>query len=113
VSALAFNRVSFGYRRRRAVLDDLSFEFREGSTLLLGPNGAGKSTMLGLGASALRPDAGGVTMDGIPAAGSTLREFRRRLSWMPQQIKPMPGLSVIPRGPRPARRSAPARPFGR
>jgi ABC-2 type transport system ATP-binding protein len=94
VSALAFNHVFFGYGRRRSVLEDLSFEFRDGSTLLLGPNGAGKSTMLGLAASALKPDAGEVLMDGISASGGSLREYRRRLSWMPQHIRPMPGLSV-------------------
>jgi len=91
---LSFDNVSFGYRRTRLVLDCLSHEFAPGATLLLGPNGAGKSTLLALAASAFRPKAGVVRFAGTPAASPTLREYRRRVSWMPQQIRPIPGLSV-------------------
>lgn len=93
-SSLSFERVRFGDRRGRTVVDSLDFAFPAGATVLLGPNGAGKSTLLGLGASALRPRSGRVVVDGVVAAGASLRTFRRRVAWMPQQIAPFPVVTV-------------------
>lgn len=94
MATLALHDVTFGYGRRPPVLRGFSFEFAPGSTLMLGPNGAGKSTLLGLAVSALRPQAGRVTLGEVEASGSSLRTFRRLLAWMPQRISPIPGLTV-------------------
>jgi ABC-2 type transport system ATP-binding protein len=91
---LALEDVYFAYRKSRPVFQSFDFEFASGSTLLLGPNGAGKSTLLGLCASTLRPASGTIAAGQVRACGSTLRSFRRRISFMPQQIKPIPGLTV-------------------
>jgi ABC-2 type transport system ATP-binding protein len=49
VPALAVDQVSWAYTRRRAALDQVSFEVPAGSfTALLGPNGAGKTTLMSL-----------------------------------------------------------------
>ncbi|WP_346135555.1 ATP-binding cassette domain-containing protein [Streptomyces carpaticus] len=87
---------SFSYRRNIPVLRDLSMSFKEGNTVLLGPNGAGKSTLMSLAASELEPDRGQISLVDGPARASRreLREYRRRVSWLPQQVRPVGGLRV-------------------
>ncbi|MFJ4987167.1 ABC transporter ATP-binding protein [Streptomyces sp. NPDC088732] len=90
--SLTFTDCTYRYKRRnRPVLADFSYELREGLTVLLGPNGAGKSTLLRLGASVIRPQSGRISWDAI---ASTTREYRRHVSWMPQQITAMAGLTA-------------------
>ena len=48
-------------------VNDVSFDFRPGTTGLLGPNGAGKSTLLHMMAGMLRPSAGEVLVRGRPS----------------------------------------------
>lgn len=86
---------SFGYRRGSRVLSEFSLHLDPGCSVLLGPNGAGKSTLLGLIASALRPDAGRITLDGLDASSrKDLKSYRRKVGWLPQQVRPVPGLRV-------------------
>lgn len=83
---------TYGYRRRRPpVLQDFSYRLPEGLTVLLGPNGAGKSTLLKLAATVVRPRHGKVVFPGI---GADIKAFRKAVAWMPQDIVPMPTLSV-------------------
>ncbi|WP_067484107.1 ATP-binding cassette domain-containing protein [Actinomadura hibisca] len=92
---ISFHGCTFGYRRSAPVFVDFTLNLPEGRTVLLGPNGAGKSTLLGLGASLLRPAGGRVGYAGLdPARRRDRAEFRRRVGWMPQQVRPMPGLTV-------------------
>jgi ABC-type multidrug transport system ATPase subunit len=54
--------------RHSRVLDDVDLDARAGEVLgLVGPNGGGKSTLLLLMAGLVRPTAGRVTVDGLPA----------------------------------------------
>ncbi|MFD0398478.1 ATP-binding cassette domain-containing protein [Kitasatospora sp. NPDC127121] len=86
---------SFGYRKGSRVLDSFSLSLGRGCSVLLGPNGAGKSTLLGLIASALRPETGRITLDGLDTSSSKdLKAYRRRVGWLPQQVRPVPGLRV-------------------
>ncbi|MGW4651235.1 ATP-binding cassette domain-containing protein [Kitasatospora sp. NPDC004289] len=86
---------SFGYRRGAEVLSGLNLRFEAGCSVLLGPNGAGKSTLLGLVASALTPASGQVSLDGLDTSRAKDRkEYRRRVGWLPQQVRPVPGLQV-------------------
>ncbi|WP_067813837.1 ATP-binding cassette domain-containing protein [Actinomadura kijaniata] len=92
---ISFRGCAFGYRRGAPIFEDFTFDLPPGRTVLLGPNGAGKSTLLGLAASLLRPDGGTVSYAGLdPARRRDRAEFRRRVGWMPQQVRPMPGLTV-------------------
>ncbi|MEU9890811.1 ATP-binding cassette domain-containing protein [Sphaerisporangium sp. NPDC051011] len=95
ILSLALHDCSYGYRRNDLVLDRLSLRFPAGITLLLGPNGAGKSTLLGISASALSPSRGSVNYNGLdPAVRRDRAAFRQAVAWMPQQINPIPGLTV-------------------
>ncbi|MFD5691199.1 ATP-binding cassette domain-containing protein [Streptomyces rubiginosohelvolus] len=92
---LRFTDCSFSYRADTPVLDHLTVDFPEGCTVLLGPNGAGKSTLLSLGASALVPSSGNVTL-GRADSGRRRdrRAYRQRVGWLPQDVKAIPALTV-------------------
>ncbi|MCK1794893.1 ATP-binding cassette domain-containing protein [Streptomyces sp. XM4193] len=92
---LRFSSCTFGYRRKHPVLRDLDCDLPTGRTVFLGPNGAGKSTVLGLGASALLPVSGQVGYRRMRTDDRrTLREYRRRVAWMPQHLTTVPGLTA-------------------
>ncbi|WP_218004909.1 ATP-binding cassette domain-containing protein [Actinomadura macra] len=92
---ITFNRCTFGYRRRQPVLQDFSFEFPAGCSVLLGPNGAGKSTLLGLAASLLYASDGSVSYGRLdPAHRRERSSYRRKVGWMPQSIRAVPGFTV-------------------
>ncbi|MFF0450083.1 ATP-binding cassette domain-containing protein [Streptomyces sp. NPDC004609] len=92
---LRFTDCSFAYRAGIPVFDGLTLEFPSGCTVLLGPNGAGKSTLLSLGASARDPTTGRVQLGRLTSTDRRHRkEFRRKVGWLPQQVKPVPSLTV-------------------
>ncbi len=70
---------------RKAILDDVSYDFGAGITLLVGPSGAGKSTLLRLIATAEKPNAGTITWDGVPLPGAR-RALRQVLGYAPQAV---------------------------
>jgi iron complex transport system ATP-binding protein len=51
---------------------------------LIGPNGAGKSTLLRVLAGLMRPDAGGVTIDGADVTTLDRRSIARHIAVVPQ-----------------------------
>ncbi|MGW2558177.1 ATP-binding cassette domain-containing protein [Streptomyces sp. NPDC001514] len=92
---LCFTECSFAYRAGVPVLDGLTLEFPTGCTVLLGPNGAGKSTLLSLGASVLTPASGRVQLGRLTSTERRHRsDYRRRVGWLPQNVKPVPSLTV-------------------
>jgi branched-chain amino acid transport system permease protein len=57
----------------------LDIELRRGRIVgLIGPNGAGKTTAFNLLTGFLRPDAGSVTLNGVPLAGARPHQIVRR-----------------------------------
>lgn len=67
---ISIDQVTFGYSRKRLVLQDLTLNINQGEFLtLLGPSGCGKSTLLNLVAGFYEPLAGSVTHDGNPIKG--------------------------------------------
>lgn len=91
---LKFEDVSFAYRARTDVLRSFSWNVPAGRTVLLGPNGAGKTTLLSLGSNALNPVSGRVCLGELdPARRRDRAAYRAAVGWMPQVIKPLPGLT--------------------
>ena len=73
-------------RGGRAILDGVSLEARPGDFIaVIGPNGAGKSTLLSALAGLLKPDAGGVTLDGAPIVMDKV--LARRRAYLPQNAR--------------------------
>ncbi len=67
---------------RTEVLHGIDFEVRRGEIYgLLGPNGAGKTTTLKLILDLLRPDAGSVTLFGLPVGDPA---SRRKVGFLPE-----------------------------
>ncbi|MFG3283951.1 ABC transporter ATP-binding protein [Streptomyces sp. NPDC048111] len=92
---LHYQSCTFRYARTaRPVLDGLDLRFSPGHTVLLGPNGAGKSTLLSLGASASAPQSGHVRYGDLdPASRRHVRDYRHKVSWLPQRPGFLPGLT--------------------
>ncbi|UNO41555.1 ATP-binding cassette domain-containing protein [Streptomyces sp. MST-110588] len=92
---IQFSSCAFGYRRRRRVIRRFHCLIPQGRTVFLGPNGAGKSTVLGLAASALAPQTGSVSYQGLATGDRrALSAYRRRVAWMPQHLSAVPGLTA-------------------
>lgn len=89
---LAAAGLSFAYARRDSarVIDDLTWSLAPNcKTLLLGNNGAGKSTLLKLLSGYINPRSGTVTVNGNSSRGA----LRNTVGWMPQDIRPAPGMT--------------------
>ncbi|MEP6898529.1 MAG: ABC transporter ATP-binding protein [Rhodanobacter sp.] len=74
-------------RRRagRVAVRDLSLTLQPGQVLgLLGVNGAGKSTTLSMIAGALRPDSGGIQLNGVDFLEHP-ETARRVIGWLPER----------------------------
>lgn len=68
-----------------AAVDGLSLRVERGEVFgLLGPNGAGKSTTIAIAVGLLRPDGGGVTLEGLGAP--TDASVRARIGLAPQSL---------------------------
>jgi ABC-2 type transport system ATP-binding protein len=77
----------------RAVLDGLSLEARTGAlTAVLGPNGAGKTTLIRCCTGLIRPTAGTIDVQGLPAGS---RRLAGRIGLMPQSAGSWSGIKAI------------------
>ncbi|MFE6165880.1 energy-coupling factor ABC transporter ATP-binding protein [Streptomyces sp. NPDC056486] len=66
-SLVALRAASYAYEEGPTVLSGLDFDVTEGRALaLLGRNGSGKTTLMRLLSGGLRPDQGGLSVDGVP-----------------------------------------------
>ena len=86
-------RKSFGPTQ---ALDGVDLELRAGEVhALVGENGAGKSTLMKVLSGAVRPDAGGMTLDGRPYEPAGPQDARRRgVAMIYQELTLAPHLSV-------------------
>ncbi|MDP2871675.1 MAG: ATP-binding cassette domain-containing protein [Bacillota bacterium] len=78
-------------RPPRVALDDVTLTM-DGTFGLLGPNGAGKTTLLRMVATVLRPTAGSITIEGVPATDR--RSVRGMLGYLPQRFGFHPQLTA-------------------
>ncbi|QYX56027.1 ATP-binding cassette domain-containing protein [Roseovarius sp. SCSIO 43702] len=85
--ALDFDDVQFSYPARRDLpaLRDLTLHIAPGETVaLVGPSGAGKTTIIQLLQRFYDPDAGTVSLDGVPLSKMLRRDFRAHMALVPQ-----------------------------
>ena len=86
-TAVRVDGLSRRYGAIRA-LDAVDLTLERGITGLLGPNGAGKTTLLSILATVSEPDAGRVSVLGLdPGDGAERVEIRRRLGYLPQELR--------------------------
>jgi len=86
VKSLSAEALVKSFRKRR-VVDGISFSVGEGEIVgLLGPNGAGKTTAFYMVVGLVRPDSGGVYLNGKELGGVPVYERARRgIGYLPQE----------------------------
>jgi ATP-binding cassette subfamily C protein len=83
---LRMRGVRFGYRVGRAVLRGIDLDIEPGERVaVVGPSGAGKSTLGRLLAGVNVPDAGTVTVGGVPVVALPLHRRRREIALVTQE----------------------------
>ncbi|MCL1905865.1 MAG: thiol reductant ABC exporter subunit CydD, partial [Clostridiales bacterium] len=84
-TAIVFDDVSFVYEAGRPALDGVSFTLQVGEKLgLIGASGSGKTTLLHLLAGFIRPDAGRITLGGLPVADLSPETLLSRIAFVSQ-----------------------------
>jgi ATP-binding cassette subfamily B protein len=77
---IVFDHVSFHYEKGREVLKDISFTVKAGETVaILGPTGSGKSSLVHLLQRLYEPQAGSITIGGVPLKKIERHHLRRRV----------------------------------
>ncbi|HEX5416658.1 MAG TPA: ABC transporter ATP-binding protein, partial [Chloroflexota bacterium] len=85
---VTFDQVSFGYRRHRPILSDVSFTIEPGETIaIVGETGSGKTSLANLIAGFYLPTFGDVRIDGISTRDLDPDELRRSVSAVFQDPK--------------------------
>jgi len=83
---MTFERVSFGYESRQAVLHEIELDIAPGEVVaLVGPSGAGKSTMFNLIPRFYDPTEGRVCVDGVDLRDVTQASLRQHIAIVPQE----------------------------
>jgi osmoprotectant transport system ATP-binding protein len=91
---IQFKNVSKSYGRS-VILDNLSFEIKEGEfVVLVGPSGCGKTTTLKIINRLIEPDKGEIFVDGEEITKKNPVELRRRIGYVIQQIGLFPNMTV-------------------
>ena len=89
---VAFDGVSFAYRKGEPVLDDVSFGVPRGlTTAIVGPSGAGKSTLLALIERFYEPTDGTISLDGTDIRDLPRAELRARIGYVEQDAPVLAG----------------------
>jgi len=83
---IQFDRVTFGYRPNRYVLEDFSLTIEPGETVaVVGSSGVGKSTIVNLLLRFYEPIAGGISIDGYPLDRLSLSCLRNKIGLVMQE----------------------------
>lgn len=81
------HRVTFAYRDRAPAMENLSLHIPAGkTTAIVGATGSGKSTLVKLLLRLYEIQSGSITLDGIDIRELELRELRRAIGWVSQDV---------------------------
>ncbi|WP_119389438.1 ABC transporter ATP-binding protein [Taklimakanibacter lacteus] len=81
-----FDNVSFAHGKT-PIVKNASLAIEAGSiTVLQGPSGAGKTTLIDLLIGLHKPDKGSITLDGVPLTEIDIRQWRRSIGYVPQEL---------------------------
>jgi len=84
---IVFENVSFGYKREKPVIKNISFEVKPGETVaVVGKSGVGKSTLAGLIQRYYLPNAGKILIDDINIKKINLKFLRGKIGVVPQEV---------------------------
>ncbi len=87
LGAIAFEHVSFEYRRGEPVLRDLSFRVEPGQKIaIVGATGSGKSTVIKLLNRFYDVTSGRITVDGVDVREWDLKSLRRTIGLVQQDV---------------------------
>jgi ATP-binding cassette subfamily B protein len=82
-----FENVTFAYPDRQPALQDLSLTIPAGQTIgIVGATGSGKSTLVKLLLRFYEINHGHIRIDGIPIQDLKLRDLRRCIAWVSQDV---------------------------
>lgn len=82
--AVRFENVSYSYNGQ-PVFNNLNLQVQAGEKVaIIGPSGSGKSTILKLLPLFIEPDSGSIMIDDYNIQSVSLRDLRRKLSWVGQ-----------------------------
>jgi ATP-binding cassette, subfamily C, bacterial len=85
-TGIRFKNVSFAYEDHN-VLENVSLDIPAGKlTTLFGPSGSGKTTAIDLMIGFYRPDKGSITVDGTSITDLSIRNWRRKIGYVPQEL---------------------------
>ena len=83
---IVFDRVGFGYREGRAVLEDVSLRVERGTmAAVVGPSGAGKSTLVDLLSRFFEVTSGQILIDGTDIRHYRMRSLREKMGIVSQE----------------------------
>uniref|UniRef100_A0A0N5BQF0 ABC transmembrane type-1 domain-containing protein n=1 Tax=Strongyloides papillosus TaxID=174720 RepID=A0A0N5BQF0_STREA len=85
---VSFNNVSFNYptRPNQPVLNNMSFSVKPGETVaFVGPSGAGKSSVIALIQRFYTPNAGSITVDGVPIDSYNHEYYHQKVALVAQE----------------------------
>ena len=84
---IKFENVSFGYKTRKNVLNNLNFEIPGGSTVaIVGPTGSGKSTISKLLFRLYDATSGSIYIDGQSITNVKISSLRKSIAIVPQEV---------------------------
>jgi ATP-binding cassette subfamily B protein len=84
---IVLDHVTFGYRDHPPVIQDLSLHIPAGkTTAIVGSTGSGKSTLVKLLLRLYDIQSGSITLDGVELRELELRDLRRAIGWVSQDV---------------------------
>jgi len=90
MSSIEIKNLSFSYRPKDTLLNDISFVVKPGVFLsIVGPNGAGKTTLLNLLCGLLRPQAGSIRVDDALIESYSIKKIAQKIAVVRQEFVPV------------------------